>query len=175
MLGDVQCIEIDLLQNKLHNYFRSSGLSPYYMADIGIKHKTVLTSFCNKEEANTEPVTEISPVQEHSVICQSTNLVVSEEVRYFLSISRAKNTMFQVRSRPNRKGDAPYASNLGQYCLRSWLALQTVIVQERLAARPMVLLDSKVKAKLGRNMSQILSHVIQGKERISASSSDLRC
>ena len=90
VLGDVQCIEIDLLQNKLHNYFRSSGLSPYYMADIGIKHKTVLTSFCNKEEANTEPVVEISPVQEHSVICQSTNLAVSEEVRYFLPISRQR-------------------------------------------------------------------------------------
>ena len=57
------------------------------MADIGIKHKTVLTSFCNREEANKEPAAEISPVQEHSVTCQSTNLAVLEEAGYFLPIS----------------------------------------------------------------------------------------
>ena len=71
--------------------------------------------------------------------------------------------MFPVRSWPNRKGETPYAGNLGQYCLQSWFALQTVIVQVILAARPMVLLNGKVKAKLGRYVSQTLSIVIQGK------------
>ena len=70
------------LPNKHHNYFQSSGLSPKYMAHIGTKHKTVLTSFCNKIEVNKEPVAKISPVHEDSVTCQSMNMVVLEEARY---------------------------------------------------------------------------------------------
>ena len=39
-----------------------------------------------------------------------------------------------------------------------WFALRTVIVQEILAAHPMVLLDDKVAVKLGRCKIELLIH-----------------
>ena len=73
--------------------------------------------------------------------------------------------MFPVQSWPNRKRDTRYAGNLGQYCLWSRFALQIVAAQEVLAVRLLVILNGKVKAKLGRYVSQILSLVIQGNEK----------
>ena len=99
-----------------------------------------------------------------------------ERNRVLFARFSARNTMFPVRSWPNRKGDAPYAGILGQYCLRSWFALRAVVVQEILAVRPMVLLDGKVKSEAWEKCVADPFLCDPGKrERNSASSSDLRC